>query len=73
MSGISEVADSLVFQAGTKATADGVVTAGGRVAAVTSVAGTLEEALATSYRNVEQIAFEGKCYRKDIGWEFAGK
>jgi phosphoribosylamine--glycine ligase len=70
ISGLEKVDSSIVFQAGTKPSENGTITSGGRVMAVTSLADSLEEALKTSYQNVEQIAFEGKCYRKDIGWEF---
>jgi phosphoribosylamine--glycine ligase len=70
ISGVSDVTDSLVFHAGTKTQGGEVVSSGGRVMALTSVADTLEDALAISYRNAEKISYEGKCYRKDIGWEF---
>lgn len=61
---------SVVFHAGTKAVGDEVQTSGGRVLAITSIAGTLEEALTNSYENAEKISFEGMYFRKDIGWEF---
>jgi len=47
-----------------------VFTSGGRVLAVTSLADTLEKALANSYAQLDKIAFEGQYYRKDIGFEF---
>ena len=68
--GLEKVEDSIVFHAGTKAVGDDILSNGGRVLAITSMADTLEEALATSYRNAGRITFEGKTYRKDIGWEF---
>jgi phosphoribosylamine--glycine ligase len=73
ITGLDGVEGSIVFQAGTKAADGSVVTAGGRVLAVTSTADTLEEALALSYKNAERINYAGKCYRKDIGWEFKDK
>lgn len=45
-----------------------VVTAGGRVLAVTAIAPTLREAAASSRRYAEHIAFAGKQMRHDIGW-----
>jgi phosphoribosylamine--glycine ligase len=67
-------ADVVVFHAGT-ATKDGaVVTAGGRVLAVTawSDAGAeesaLKNALGKAYGAMEKLSFEGMQYRRDIGW-----
>jgi phosphoribosylamine--glycine ligase len=58
----------LVFHAGTRRDASGrVVTAGGRVLAVTAVAPTLSEAREVVYRNIERIRFSGMHYRTDIG------
>jgi phosphoribosylamine--glycine ligase len=71
MSGFENCENSLLFQAGTKQTADGIVTNGGRVLAITSLADDLQTALKTSKSNAEKIQYEGKYYRKDIGWEFA--
>jgi len=56
-----------VFHAGTTAADDGVRTAGGRVLAVTAVAGDLPSAVATAYRGVSAITFDGAQYRSDIG------
>jgi phosphoribosylamine--glycine ligase len=65
---------ALVFHAGTERTADGVVrVAGGRVLAVTGVGPSFGEAQATSRAAAELIAFEGKQYRKDIGWREAAR
>jgi len=72
ISGIEWVNGSLVFQAGTKAADGKVLTHGGRVLAVTSLGETLKEALAKSYGNATLIEFEGKTFRRDIGWEFLG-
>ncbi len=70
ISGIEAIAGSIVFQAGTTASGADVLTAGGRVLAITSVADNLKDALAASYNAAETVAFEGKTYRRDIGWEF---
>jgi phosphoribosylamine--glycine ligase len=58
-----------VFHAGTARDAQGrLVTAGGRVLAVSAVAPTIEEAQRMSLRCAEQIEFAGKQFRTDIGW-----
>jgi phosphoribosylamine--glycine ligase len=44
-----------------------LVTAGGRVLAVTSLGNSLDEARETSYRNMQHIQYDGKYYRTDIG------
>ncbi|MFA6702163.1 MAG: phosphoribosylamine--glycine ligase [Dysgonamonadaceae bacterium] len=68
ITGLDKITDSIVFHAGTKAKDhDNVVTSGGRVLSVTSLGDTLLEALALSYKNIEEIDFEQKYYRKDIG------
>jgi phosphoribosylamine--glycine ligase len=65
------IQDSLLFHAGTKTdSASGdTITNGGRVIAVTSFGKTMKEALGTSYKNATKIEFEGKQYRKDIGFD----
>ncbi len=60
---------SVVFHAGTKADGDQVVTSGGRVIAVSSFGSSMKEALEASYRNAEKIDFDGKYYRRDIGFD----
>ena len=67
ISGINDVEGSLVFHAGTKLDGTKVLTNGGRVMAVTSLAESLPEALIKSFQNVEKIQWEGKYYRHDIG------
>ncbi len=59
--------NSVVFHAGTSVDNDGrVITSGGRVIAVTSLAPTLEEAARASFKAVEGIEFEDKYFRRDI-------
>lgn len=65
--GLNGVTDSVVFHAGTKADGPAVMTAGGRVLAVTSFGKDVTSALAVSYESAEKIEFEGAYYRKDIG------
>jgi phosphoribosylamine---glycine ligase len=71
VAGLGEVMESLVFHAGTAKAPDGdtVVTSGGRVIAVTSLAGTMKEALVKSYNSAGRIRFEGKYCRTDIGFD----
>lgn len=69
ITGAESVTDSIVFHAGTKLEGEDVVTAGGRVISVSSYGSDMKDALATSYKNAEKIAFEGKYYRKDLGFD----
>jgi phosphoribosylamine--glycine ligase len=65
--GAVENEELVLFHAGTKKTADGLVTSGGRVLAVTARKKTLAEALACAYDGVQAIHFQGAFWRKDIG------
>jgi len=67
ISNLENIANSLIFHAGTKLENNKVVTNGGRVIAVTSLANSIEEALQISFDNAKNIDFENKYYRKDIG------
>lgn len=69
ISGAAQVVDSIVFHAGTSGTPDDLLTQGGRVLAITSYGDHIRDAVAQSLKNAEQIHFEGKYYRKDIGFD----
>ena len=69
MSGFDQVDGSILFHAGTKLSGENVVTDGGRVIAVSSYGNSMKEALAVSYKNAEKINYEGKYYRKDLGFD----
>lgn len=61
--------DVIVFHAGTRRNADGaLVTAGGRVFAVTALGGSLADAQKLSASHASLIQFAGRQYRRDIGW-----
>lgn len=63
--------NSLIFHAGTRFDEDQqkVITAGGRVIAVTSMAESLSEALDLSYSTARKIEYHGRKYRADIGFD----
>jgi phosphoribosylamine-glycine ligase len=59
----------LVFHAGTTVDRQGTLrVAGGRVLAVTGLAGSVAEAARRSAAACARISFDGKTYRRDIGW-----
>ena len=63
-----------VFHAGTGRDASGqLVTAGGRVLAVTGVARTFDDARSLSRETAARVEFAGKQYRDDIGWREAAR
>lgn len=69
ISGLDQVDGSVVFHAGTKLDGEKVLTSGGRVIAVSSYGPSMKKALEASYKNAELINFEGKYYRRDIGFD----
>jgi phosphoribosylamine--glycine ligase len=63
-----------IFHAGTARGPDGALRAnGGRVLTVTAVAPTFVEAQRRSREAAESIEFEGKVFRRDIGWREAAR
>jgi phosphoribosylamine--glycine ligase len=63
-----------VFHAGTVRDPEGVLRAnGGRVLNVTALAKTFAEARRLSRDAAEAVEFEGKVFRRDIGWREAAR
>ncbi|MEY2776150.1 MAG: hypothetical protein RLY30_248 [Pseudomonadota bacterium] len=60
--------DAVVFHAGTKLDGGRLLTSGGRVLCATALGANLRDAQQRAYRLVDQIEFEGKHARRDIGW-----
>ena len=70
MTGMENADDSILYYAGAQENDQGeILTSGGRVLAITSMAGTMQDALDISYRNADKINFDLKHYRKDIGFD----
>jgi phosphoribosylamine--glycine ligase len=59
--------DVVVFHSGTAMKDDQLVTAGGRVLAISAVAPDLQTALNNAYTELARISFEGMQFRRDIG------
>lgn len=69
IAGFDQIGDCILFHAGTKREDDAILTNGGRVIAITAFGENYKDALAKSYRNAKRITFEGKYFRKDIGFD----
>lgn len=71
VSGLEKVSNSVVFHAGTRVVNGELLTNGGRVMAVSSVSSSINRALKLAYRNADVIDFEGKKFRRDLGFDLA--
>jgi phosphoribosylamine--glycine ligase len=69
VTGLAQTTDCMVFHAGTKLADNEVLTAGGRVMAVSAYGNSMKEALGKSYKNASVLKFDGIYYRKDIGFD----
>ena len=70
--GLDACVGSTVYHAGTRISETGeILTNGGRVLAVTSIATTYQESIATSNLNASKISWNGMNYRRDIGKDLA--
>jgi len=63
----AEALGATVFHAGTRRSAEGLLTAGGRVLGVTASAADLPGAIERAYQAAARIHFQGMHYRRDIG------
>jgi phosphoribosylamine---glycine ligase len=63
----AQIEGVVVHHAGTSTRGGEVVTAGGRVLAVTAIGGSLAEARARAYQAAARISFEGMHLRRDLG------
>ena len=64
---ISDEDESIIFHAGTQLIDDNIISNGGRVLACTGFGSNLSEALNNSYKKANEIEWEDKYFRKDIG------
>ncbi len=69
ISGLEAVTKSTVYHAGTTEKDGEIVTNGGRVMAITSFGDTIQDALEKSYQSIDEISFEKRNYRRDIGFD----
>ncbi len=71
ITGLDNVKEGIAFHAGTASSSPSkggeIVTAGGRVVALTSLGKDIPTAMRKSNRNAKVVQFEGKYFRRDIG------
>lgn len=67
--GLDKETDAIIFHAGTIQKGDDIVTNGGRVLAVTSFGQNIAEAVSKSISVADTIDYDGKYFRKDIGFD----
>ncbi len=73
ISGMENTKNCILFHAGTKTENNQLKTNGGRVMAITAFGNNLKESLALSFDNAQRVMFDGKKYRKDIGFDVIDK
>jgi phosphoribosylamine--glycine ligase len=66
-------ANSVVFHAGTREVDGKLINSGGRVLGVTAWGQDLAQAADRCYHRADQIHYEGKTLRRDIGWRVLSK
>lgn len=66
--GRGESSDAKVFHAGTSTTAEGIVTAGGRVLCATAMGNSVTEAQRAAYKLAGNISWDGMFHRNDIAY-----
>lgn len=69
IAGLDELKDVLAFHAGTTHQGADVVTNGGRVMALTALGDDIFEALKKSYKAADQVTWEGRYFRSDLGFD----
>ncbi len=67
---LDQVSNSLIFLAGAKELDGRILTNGGRVLTITAYGDTIQDALAICRSGADDISFDGKYFRGDIGYEF---
>jgi phosphoribosylamine--glycine ligase len=75
ITGLENMNNCIAFHAGTAKDieSNAVKTNGGRVLAVTSYGYSLREAINNAYANAENIHFDGRYYRSDIGFDLGAR
>ena len=75
ITGMENATNCVLFHAGTAIDieSESIKTNGGRVMAVTAYGSSMDDALKTAYENVNNIHFEGKYFRTDIGFDLKRK
>lgn len=66
----TSIADTFLFHMGTKQQGEKIVTSGGRVICATALDEDLDNAINKSRDLIEELQFEEKYFRRDIGFEF---
>ncbi|MDR2520558.1 MAG: phosphoribosylamine--glycine ligase [Bacteroidales bacterium OttesenSCG-928-I14] len=67
--GLDKIQDSIIFHSGTIESKGSIITNGGRVLVVSSYGENKKDALQKIFKNTKLINFEGKYYRRDIGFD----